>query len=372
MSARTFGPLLVAALVAAIGVGLGAPVRSDDLPALPGPAPRARGAEHDPAKENARCEGCHTDEAGEWRGSLHQEAWTDPVFQKAYAIEPVAFCRGCHAPESDPNAAPTEAAQGVGVGCTTCHVQGDSIVGPRTLAASAESHAVRGDERLATREACASCHQFDFPRSKGQPMQDTLAEHAGSSMSAVECRDCHMPLVERADGTRRRSHDFSVISNPRLLEQAVAVEAERDGASDLSIELSAGRVGHAFPTGDMFRRLEIRAEALDAEGKVVMTAPVVHLARKFRDVPAAEGSLEIRRVEIADTRVPPPGKGSRRVSLCFPSSTERLSVRWIVAYQRMDHAMAASFDVEQARDEIVVARGLVPPLISKPQPKEKP
>ncbi len=236
-------------------------------------------------------EGCHTDEAAEWRGSLHQEAWTDPVFQKAYAIEPVAFCRAVATPESDPGAAPTEAAQGVGVGCTTCHVQGDSIVGPRTLAASDDHHAVRGDERLSTQAACASCHQFDFPRSKGQPMQDTLAEYAGSSMSAVGCRDCHMPLVDGEGGTRRRSHGFSVISNPWLLEQAVAVEAVRDGAATLSLELlPAGRVGHAFPTGDMFRRLEVRAEALDAEGKVVMTAPVVHLARKFRDFPASDGS----------------------------------------------------------------------------------
>jgi hypothetical protein len=253
-------------------------------------------------------------------------------------------------------------------------VQGDSIVGPRTLAASDDHHAVRGDERLSTREACASCHQFDFPRSKGQPMQDTLAEHAGSSMSAVGCRDCHMPLVdgEGEGGTRRRSHDFSVISNPRLLEQAVAVESVRDGATMLSLELSAGRIGHAFPTGDMFRRLEVRAEALDAEGNVVMTAPVVHLARKFRDIPASDGSLEIRRVEIADTRVPPPGKGSRTVSVRFPAPTDRLSVRWVVAYQRMDHAMAASFDLDQARDEIVVARGLIPPPALKPQSKDKP
>ncbi len=47
----------------------------------------------------------------------------------------------------------------------------------------------------------------------------------------------------------------------------------------------------------------------------------------------------------------------------FPASTDRFSVRWVVAYQRMDHAMAASFDVEQARDEIVVARGLIPPPV---------
>src|SRR5688572_209175 len=160
--------VLAACLAAAVGVGLGVPgrVSGEDVPALPGPAPRARTEGHDPAAENARCAECHTEIAAEWKGSLHQEAWTDPVFQKAYAIEPVAFCRSCHAPESDSANAPTAGAQEVGVGCTTCHVQDGEIVGVRGLAADGEQHAVRADERLGTKQACASCHQFDFPRSK--------------------------------------------------------------------------------------------------------------------------------------------------------------------------------------------------------------
>ncbi len=199
-------------------------------------------------------------------------------------------------------------------------------------------------------------------------MQDTLAEHRASTLSGVECRDCHMPLVEGKDGKLRRSHDFSVIDNPALLRSAVNVAAQRSADSALALELSAGAVGHSFPTGDMFRRLEVRAEVLDAEGRVVMTAPPVRLARRFGDVPASDGSTSMRRVELVDTRVPPPGLGSRNVTLRFPGSTERLSVRWEVAYQRMDHAMAASFDVDQAQDEVVVARGLLPP-ISKPRRK---
>ncbi|MBL8744343.1 MAG: hypothetical protein JNK04_24720, partial [Myxococcales bacterium] len=65
--------------------------------ALPGPAPRD--SADSPTLSNASCEGCHSSIAKEWRGSLHQQAWHDPVFQKALAIEPEPFCRGCHAPE---------------------------------------------------------------------------------------------------------------------------------------------------------------------------------------------------------------------------------------------------------------------------------
>lgn len=342
-----------------------------DLPELPGPSPRPRASAQDPAEASARCEGCHEDIAAEWRGSLHQEAWHDPVFQSAYQIEPVAFCRGCHAPEADASTEPSVEAQNVGVGCTTCHQQGDEIVGVRDLAASPEHHAVRGDARLATQDACASCHQFDFPRSKGQPMQDTLGEHASSSLSAVACQSCHMPLVETKDGKHRRSHDFAVITDPEMIRRAATAAARRGKDGDVEIEIEAAQVGHAFPTGDMFRRLELRAEALDAEGRVVMRAPSVFLARRFGDVSGAGGAGATRRVEIADTRVPPPGKGTRRAVLRFPAPTTRLSVRWVVAYERMDHAMAASFDVDQARDEIIVARGLIPPSPST-NPKSNP
>ncbi len=366
--------LALTVLVAgALAVSAPAPLLGRDLPALPGPSPRPRAAVDDPAEANARCEGCHTEIAAEWRGSLHQEAWHDPVFQKAYAVEPVAFCRSCHAPEADAASYPSRAAQDVGIGCTTCHQQGGDIVGARDIAGSAEHHAVRGDARLATKEACASCHQFDFPRSKGQAMQDTLVEHASSSLANVSCQSCHMAEVEGPDGKRHRAHDFSVISDPAMLARAVDVVARRGDGGELLLELEGREVGHAFPTGDMFRRLELRAEALDAEGKVVMTAPSVFLARRFGDVAGAVSTISSKRVEIADTRVPAPGRGVRKAVLRFPEPTTRLTVRWVVAYQRMDAAMAVSFDVDQARDETIVARGLIPPAPNaKPKPKASP
>jgi hypothetical protein len=339
------------------------PARSDRHSglSLPGPAPRVRAKKDDPVAANAACEGCHEQIASEWNGSMHKAAYVDPVFQEAYQLEPFAFCRGCHAPEADPKSDPSERAQAVGVGCTTCHVQGKEIVGTSTFAETSLRHAVVGDARLATVEACGACHQFDFPAAKGSPMQNTLGEHAASKHASVTCQGCHMKEIDDGGGRHHTSHSFSVLSDPSMIRSAAKVKAERVGSREARVTIDAGAVGHAFPTGDMFRRLEIRAEAVDARGHVIERAPAVHLVRTFADRSRSAGEADFARVQVGDTRVPAPGSGDgRRVLLRFERPIDHLGLRWSVVYQRMGTAMAASFGVEQAHDEIVVAEGIVP------------
>lgn len=360
--------LLAAALVAAAAVGVigwGSLASAQAARWLPRPAPIARAASFDAGSANRACASCHAEIADEWRGSMHRQAWTDPVFQKAYAVEPLAFCRGCHAPEADPRELPSAAARDVGVACTTCHVDGGHVVGARTSEAGAAAHATRAEPSLATRAACASCHQFDFPGTKGAAMQDTLREHARSSYASVECQDCHMPVVVGADGRARRSHSFSVIGNDALLRSAVSVRAEVVGPRALELRLEGARVGHAFPTGDMFRRLELRARVVGADGAAKSIARPVHLGRRFGDRARPGAELAFDRVPTGDTRVPPPGAGARRALLSFEHELARGDeLRWEVAYQRMDDAMAASFGVDAVHDEVVVASGRlsVPPV----------
>lgn len=361
-AARHCKPLLAAALlVAAVGggaVGSSKAAVAEAARWLPRPAPIARAASFDAASANRACASCHTEVADEWRGSMHRQAWSDPVFQKAYAIEPLAFCRGCHAPEADPRELPSAAARDVGVACTTCHVDGGHVVGARATEPGAAAHAMRVEPGLGTRAACASCHQFDFPGTKGAAMQDTLREHARSSYASVECQDCHMPVVVGADGRARRSHSFSVIGNDELLRSAVNVQAEVVGTRALELRLEGARVGHAFPTGDMFRRLELRARVVGADGLAKGNARPVHLGRRFGDRARPGGELAFDRVPTGDTRVPPPGAGVRRALLSFEHELARGDeLRWEVAYQRMDDAMAASFGVDAVHDEVVVASG---------------
>jgi Cytochrome c554 and c-prime len=387
MPSRAHRPSLLAALVITASAALGASVEAQEPggqaaarpslsgglsapPPPPGPSPRARPAGFDSHKANEACASCHQEIAEEWRGSMHREAWIDPVFQQAYAIETQAFCRGCHAPEADAAMGPDEGAKAVGVGCTTCHVQGDHVVGARSVAMGASiagssvasPHAVFGDARLATREACGSCHQFDFP-GENVTMQDTMREHARSSFASVECQSCHMPMVAPKSGGRsHRSHSFAVFKNPAMIRKAATVSARRSGAREVEVTIAAAGAGHAFPTGDMFRRIEVRAEAVDASGKVIARAEPVHLGRTFIDQPRTSNPHEFYRAEASDTRVLPPGAGGPSLAaLRFGQPIEGATIRWSVLYQRMGTAMAASFGVDQAIDEVVVGEGAIPP-----------
>jgi len=319
------------------------------------------------AAQNASCAGCHPDVAAEWARSLHQHAWKDDVFQQAYAVEPLPFCRGCHAPESDPAHEPTARAQEVGVGCVTCHLQADGVHAPHPSPLA--EHAVVADSKTATPAACARCHQFDFPadanQPHAQPMQDTVAEHAASAKADTPCQSCHMPIVDGEEG-RHRSHAFSVVADEAMIRRAVTVRAERDGAG-VRLTLRAADVGHAFPTGDMFRRVELRAVALDARGRTIATASPVALQRRFEDVPRDPTGVDLTytRVEVEDSRVPPPGLGERSARLALPAAAAHARIVYSVVYQRMSTPMASAFGVEQVLDEIVVARGeLAPKLLA--------
>ncbi|MBL8743889.1 MAG: hypothetical protein JNK04_22425, partial [Myxococcales bacterium] len=72
--------------------------------------------------ENAGCVTCHQDVASEWRGSLHQRADIEPAYRRSFAIEPLPFCRSCHAPEGDPMEEEPAVIAELGVACVTCHV----------------------------------------------------------------------------------------------------------------------------------------------------------------------------------------------------------------------------------------------------------
>jgi len=302
---------------------------------------------------------------------MHQQAWHDPVFQEAYEIEPLAFCRGCHAPESDAESMPTAAAQAMGVSCTTCHVQSVTAPGGTAMgvvvashgASPGSPHAVLADARMATKDACGSCHQFDFPRMEGAPMQSTLGEHASSKFAATPCQGCHMPERKGSSGKPHRSHSFAVISDPEMIRSAATATAERSGAKGIRVTIAPKGAGHSFPTGDMFRRLEVRAVAIDPKsGKELAKSDAVHLGRTFGDKVQNAHVFMTERVEVADTRLPPPGTSAgTSIDLRFPTSVRGAEVRYQLVYQRMSSAMAASFGVDQARDEVLVAEGRLAP-----------
>jgi hypothetical protein len=234
-------------------------------------AARAPQPTSDRVAQNGTCTSCHEQETKEWNASLHRGAYTNAAFQTALAVEPTAFCRGCHAPEAEPTTPPERAVADLGVGCVTCHASGKD--GPH------------GQKRAA--DTCAGCHEFGFPSARsdddGDFMQTTVREHRRSSASMQPCVTCHMPEVGG-----RRSHAFSEVRDRSWLAEHLDVKAEI-AAGHVRVTLAQRGGGHAFPTGDLFRRLEVG-------GEVRGVRSVRHLARHFEIVPGRPG----RRLTLDD------------------------------------------------------------------------
>ncbi|WP_438035575.1 multiheme c-type cytochrome [Sorangium sp. So ce204] len=374
------GLLVAGALAGACAAAPDAPARpAGDVEApaggaLPGAAEAARVPMPGPARArlgaaviaNRACEGCHEEVAREWRASLHHRANTEPAYRRAFAIEPMPFCRACHAPEARPEEPEPEALGALGVGCVTCHVTTDGegelagqAVAP-VLAAPwagrgappAAPHAVIRDARFGGADACAACHEFAFPTARGRSaaelMQSTVIEHRASPAADQPCAACHMP---RGPGGRR-GHGFAGSRDEALVRSAVAVTARRLSATRVAVTLAPANAGHAFPTGDLFRRLEVSAEALGPD-ELVLGQETRYLARHFALRPGAIG-----RKLVADDRV---HAEPVTVELDVGAAGEGRAIAWQVAYQRVAHPNGVDLRDAEIEGEIRVASGRLAP-----------
>ncbi len=291
-----------------------ATLRAGSAPASRMPGPATEGYERGSrAEDDARCVRCHASTATSHDASLHRVAFSDPSFQKGFAIEPAPFCQGCHAPETKPTAVVDAFARTRGVTCVTCHqptTGGPVLAGPPRGARGAAPHPLQRAPDFGTR-ACAGCHEFSFPHAeaKGERglMQKTMREHGASRDKDTSCAGCHM---------KGGDHGVATSRDPALLRRALSVGVTREGAGPLTFTLDAVGVGHAFPTGDLFRRLVLRVHV---PGGVVERV----LGRTFTSV--TEGDLIVR-LERSDLRLAP----SRKVVVEAPQGT-----RWEVVYQRV-------------------------------------
>lgn len=335
-------------LVAGAGCAAGrVPDVSTATPPMPRPGPRARA---DAANANAACEGCHPGAAATWRGSLHARSWTEPIFQRSFAEEPSAFCRDCHAPET--------AAPALGVACVTCHDPGATGV---VLAAEGAPvtrgpapHRVVRDPGFAGDGACAGCHEFAFPDAGQRAgavalMQRTATEHLASRFADRTCASCHMPKLARGG----RGHAFAVASDPSMLRRALVARVTRNGDGRVSFELTPGEVGHAFPTGDLFRRVVVVAEVIGDDYQLVVHAERA-LARHFHTERAVAGAAMQR--ERADDRIQ--GPRPTRVELELGPLARGREIAWRVEWQRVQSMHDAEAVIA---DTVVVAEGRLSP-----------
>lgn len=261
------------------------------------------------------CDTCHSDIALEWASSAHRNSESDPLYREAFALEPLAFCRDCHSPARDR-----------GIGCTDCH----------------SGH--RADRTVAT-VGCASCHEFAFPN--GTPgMQRTATEHRASAYANVSCASCHMTLVARAsDPKKHTDHTFAI--SDAMIRSAVVADVTRSGREAVTVRLAPGEVGHAFPTGDLFRRVVVEAELLDEAG-TVQASRRRDLGRTFRP----DG------VELSDTRLDANG-ATFDFDFTPIRAIARPRVHVEIAYERVAHPIGQEPDRAAVASRILlVARDI--------------
>ncbi|MEM6995538.1 MAG: multiheme c-type cytochrome [Myxococcota bacterium] len=278
------------------------------------------------------CIGCHADEALQWFQSPHRTAFSETPFLVANEIEPAPFCRRCHAPHADPKVAEITPNARLGVSCTDCHLRDEAVVTwneePRANR-KPSPHAVQRRPRAESSATCAPCHEFAFPDAalRDEPlfMQRTMSEHAESRFADTTCVECHM------GDTPGPSHEFIASRSAAMIAEGVRVDAKRSDATSVTITLRAGRIGHAFPTGDLFRRVEVGVQTVLEGGEG--PSRVRYLARHFGSQVQSSGI--VLRGELGDNRVPANGE-PRVVTLSVPESQGRV-LRWWVEYQRVGH-----------------------------------
>jgi len=233
--------------------------------------------------------GCHSQILEEWKPSAHRYAAMDTVFQgiqtvmaKQNGAESTRYCGGCHDPISLFSGAKNIFAANLtglpgyqeGVSCLSCHairetdLKGNAnytMTQPRDylwqwqirgLGKVARDFLIRTypheHEKLSKRmfkkpEYCAACHKQFIDQEVNrvgwvqlQNQYDNWAashwNHKGDAHKTVECRECHMPLVDSTDPAagddsdynrkpndkKHRSHRF--IASNQLMPKALKLE----------------------------------------------------------------------------------------------------------------------------------------------------
>lgn len=170
------------------------------------------------------CGGCHTEIFKQWKGSMHSNSWTDPVYRAAlkHADEGTdgkvtKLCIGCHTPvglvtgEATPEGKGMSKAANSGVYCDVCHNISDSRgIGNGAYVLTPELHGRKlkfgpfkdakspyhdtAYSELHTQSAfCGQCHNVSHPFNK-LPVERTYDEWKDSwyAGQGIQCQDCHM------------------------------------------------------------------------------------------------------------------------------------------------------------------------------------
>lgn len=210
------------------------------------------------------CGRCHPRVYEEWKGTLHAQAWTDPVFRAAAGNPPNLQCRGCHSMEpilereisTDVSYRPLfrPDRKEEGVNCLACHgLSGGSVAAARDLPDA--PCRPRRDERLLSPVFCGACHN---------PSHLAYDEWKASG-SGKSCSDCHARQAGRFTHRMRGVHD------PEFLRTSLSLACSVAG-DRLAIAL-ANRSGHKLPAEVPSRVLRLVIRIGEATEEILFRRP---------------------------------------------------------------------------------------------------
>lgn len=186
------------------------------------------------------CSACHPDIYKQWKGSMHSNAFKDPVFQALWALGEKEvgpnirnLCAGCHSSigtvaqevKSENGKFIASEVAMEGVSCDLCHTISETrmSISPTGLPQNASFVVSPGDikrgpykdsvstyhkseySELHTKsEFCGSCHNVFHPVSNFH-IENTYTEWKFSiyAQKGIQCQDCHMVPVEVAIETAK-------------------------------------------------------------------------------------------------------------------------------------------------------------------------
>ncbi len=324
--------------------------------------------------------GCHEEIYREWRVSAHRYSAMDPAFQAVQEVmgkqngpESTRYCGGCHDPISLFSGTKNIFTEDLtnltgyqeGVSCITCHaikktdVKGNAnyvITQPRRyMFELSENPTLRPVSHFLIRaypryhveslqhrmfkspEFCAACHKQFIDQEVNQVgwvqlqnqydnWRKSRWNHPGDPAKTIECRECHMPLIDSfdpasgdpldynrtADDRKHRSHRFLAANQfiPRLLnlpgaEEHIALTEQwlqgkyeipeiadkwKSGPAvpialvapasvapgqevELRVNIQNNKVGHDFPTGPLdIIQAWVEVEVTDPDGNVIFAS----------------------------------------------------------------------------------------------------
>lgn len=279
---------------------------------------------------SADCKSCHETVYNNWHASRHKVALTNELYRESHAREPSPWCVNCHAPLRLSGSEKLPYRGEEGVSCLVCHARGGEILtggAPAAKPGNSFSHQYRIDPQFKDERLCEHCHDFNFPTavsamSEGkdfhytdQAMQSTVAEYRASAYyGKVTCQGCHV-----FSGTAA-SHSFPGGHALERLKKDLRIEVVRENTESITLRIYAQGIGHAFPTGDLFRTLRVRL--VDPWGRLTRE---VELRHYFEPVAAKKRSdkspLKLR---VGEETLPPPQLdyiSMREYALPWPQAT---------------------------------------------------